>query len=174
MILTFQGIRPVFNDTNFIAPSADVIGDVVLGEYTSVWFNTTIRGDVNTIRIGRECNVQDNSVIHVTGGTGPVVIGDRVTIGHSAIVHGCTVENNVLIGMGATILDQAVIGSGSIVGANALVTSRVQIPPGSLVLGAPAKVIRSLTEEEIASIGIFADKYLKNGAIYQSDQVREV
>lgn len=167
MILAFKGVKPIYDDSNYIAPSADVIGDVVLGPYTSVWFNTTIRGDINTIRIGRECNVQDNSVIHVTGETGPVVVGDRVTIGHSAIVHGCTIEDNVLIGMGSTILDNAVIGEGSIVGANALVTSRTQIPPGSLVLGSPAKVVRKLTEEEITSIGYFADNYLKNSAAYK-------
>ena len=168
MILTFKGITPTYDDTNFIAHSADVIGDVVLGPYTSVWFNTTIRGDINTIRIGRECNVQDNSVIHVTSGTGPVVVGDRVTIGHSAIVHGCTIEDNVLIGMGATILDNATIGAGSIVGANALVTSRTQIPPESLVLGAPAKVVRKLTKEEVTSIGYYADNYLKNSEAYKT------
>ena len=167
MIITFNGVIPQYNESNFIAPSADVIGDVVLGEFTSVWFNTTIRGDINTIRIGRECNVQDNAVIHVTSGTGPVVVGNRVTIGHSAIVHGCTVEDNVLIGMGATILDNAVIGEGSIVGANALVTSRTHIPPASLVLGSPAKVVRKLTDEEIISIGYYADNYLKNSSVYK-------
>lgn len=161
-----MGLIP--RSTRQISPSADVIGDVELGEYTSIWFNTTLRGDINTIRIGRECNVQDNSVIHVTAETGPVVIGNRVTIGHSAIVHGCTIEDNVLIGMGATLLDNAVIGEGSIIGANALVTSRTQIPPASLVLGSPAKVIRKLTDEEVESIGYYADSYLKNSATYKA------
>ena len=167
MIHAFRNITPTFDETNFIAPSADIIGDVVLGSYSSVWFNTTIRGDINTIRIGRESNVQDNAVIHVTGGTGPVVIGDRVTIGHSAIVHGCTLEDDVLIGMGAVVLDNALIGTNSIVGASALVTARTIVPPRSLVLGAPAKVIRSLTDEEVTSIGKYADNYLRTSALYR-------
>ena len=167
MILSFQGVSPIFNQTNFVAHSADVIGNVTLGIYTSIWFNATVRGDINTIRIGKETNVQDNAVIHVTGGTGPVVIGDRVTIGHGAIVHGCLVEDNVLIGMGAVILDNAVIGEGSIVGANALVTARTIVPPRSLVLGSPAKVVRKLSDDEVNSIGKYADNYLKNSAIYR-------
>ncbi len=167
MIYTLNGITPEYDDTNFIAPSADVIGDVKIGAYTSVWFNVTIRGDIHKIRIGSETNIQDNSVVHVTGETGPVSIGDRVTIGHSAIVHACTIEDNVLIGMGAIILDNAIIGSGSIVGAGALVTSRTIIPPGSMVLGTPAKVVRSLKENEIASIGQYADNYLKNSEYYR-------
>ena len=167
MIIPYKGITPTYDKTNFIAHSADIIGDVVLGPYTSVWFNVTIRGDINTIRIGSECNVQDNAVIHVTSETGPVVVGNRVTIGHSAIVHACTIEDNVLIGMGATILDNAVIGEGSIIGANALVTSWTQIPPESLVLGSPAKVVRKLTPEEVTSIGYYADNYLTNSAVYK-------
>ena len=167
MILPFKGVVPVYNKTNFIAHSADVIGHVELGEYTSIWFNTTVRGDINTIKIGKESNVQDNAVIHVTGGTGPVVIGDRVTVGHSAIVHGCTIEDNVLVGMGAIVLDNAVVGKGSIVGANALITARTIIPAGSLVLGSPAKVVRSLSDEEVASIGKYADNYIQNSAIYK-------
>ena len=113
---------------------------------------------------------RDNSVIHVTSGTGPVVVGDRVTIGHSAIVHGCTVEDNVLIGMGAILLDNAVIGTGSIIGANALVTARTVIPPNSLVLGSPAKVVRRLSEEEVTSIGYYADNYLKNSAAFKAER----
>ena len=169
MIYTFKGMHPSFDESNFIAPSADIIGDVVLGSRTSVWFNVTIRGDIHRIRIGRETNIQDNAVVHVTNETGPATIGDRVTIGHSAIVHACTIEDNVLIGMGAIILDNAVVGTGSIVGAGALVTSRTIIPPGSMVLGTPAKVVRALSEEEIAAIGEFADNYLQNSADFLAD-----
>lgn len=142
-----------------------------MGPFTSVWFNVTIRGDIHSIRIGRECNVQDNTVIHVTGGTGPVHIQDRVTIGHGAIVHACTIERNVLIGMGAVILDNAVIGHSSIVGASALVTARTVVPPRSLVLGAPAKVVRELTDEEVWSINRYADNYLRNSAAYKMDRL---
>ena len=166
MIYTFNGIEPTYDSTNFIAPSADVIGDVMLGAKTSVWFNATIRGDIHRIRIGEETNIQDNAVVHVTGETGPAIIGNRVTIGHGAIVHACTIEDNVLVGMGAIVLDNAVIGSGSIVGAGALVTSRTIVPPGSMVLGSPARVVRELSEEEVASIGLFADNYLKNSRAF--------
>ncbi len=174
MLHAFNGIVPTIDRTTFLAPSADVIGDVVLGARSSVWFNATIRGDVNWIRIGEETNVQDNAVVHVTGGSGPTTIGDRVTIGHSAIVHGCTVEDRVLIGMGAIILDQAVIGTGSIVGAGALVTGRTVVPAGSLVLGSPARVVRPLTDEERASIDVFADKYLRNCEAYRGEEFRPV
>ena len=163
---------PSVDETNFVAPSADVIGDVKLGSRTSVWFNATIRGDIHWIRIGAESNVQDNAVIHVTTETGPTRIGNRVTIGHSAVVHGCTIEDNVLIGMGAIILDNAVIGKNSVVGAGALVTARTIIPPGSMVLGSPAKVVRSLTDDEVNGIGNFADNYLNNSAIYLSEAER--
>ncbi len=166
MIHSFNGVLPSVNETNFVAPSADVIGDVTLGTRTSVWFNATIRGDIHWIRIGDESNVQDNAVIHVTSTTGPTQIGNRVTIGHSAVVHGCTIEDNVLIGMGAIILDNAVIGRDSVVGAGALVTARTIIPPGSMVLGSPAKVVRSLTEDEIKGIGKYADNYLRNSRVY--------
>jgi carbonic anhydrase/acetyltransferase-like protein (isoleucine patch superfamily) len=169
MIHSFRGTMPSLDETNFIASSADVIGDVSLGAYTSIWYNATVRGDIHWIRIGRESNIQDNAVIHVTSGTGPASIGDRVTIGHSAVVHACTVENNVLIGMGAIVLDNAVIGRDSVVGAGALITARTVIPPRSMVIGSPAKVIRSLTDEEVTGIGKYADNYLKNSAIYREE-----
>ncbi len=172
MIYTFKGITPVYDDTNFIAPSADVIGDVELGAHTSVWFNATIRGDIHSIRIGRESNIQDNAVVHITRKTGPVSIGNRVTVGHSAVVHACTIEDNVLIGMGAIILDNAFIGANSIVGAGALVTARTIVPPGSMVLGSPAKVVRPLKPEEIASIGKYADNYINNGKDFSSAEFR--
>ena len=171
MIHPFLGSHPQHDASNFIAPSADVIGDVRLGRGASVWFNATVRGDVNWIEIGEASNVQDGAVVHVTGGTSPTRIGARVTVGHSAVVHGCTIEDDVLIGMGAVILDEAVIGRESIVGARALVTSRVQIPPRSLVLGAPAKAVRALTDEEVARIGRYAERYLQLGAIYRGAEM---
>ena len=173
MIRPFLNVHPVYDFSNFIAPSADVIGDVTLGKNSSVWYNVTIRGDVNWIKIGENSNVQDNSVVHVTHGTAPTEIGNYVTIGHGAIIHGCTIKDNVLIGMGAVILDHAVIGEGSIVGAKALVTSGTVIPPRSLVLGLPARVVRTLTDEEVASIRQNAENYVRYSAIYLEQEVPE-
>ena len=173
MVHPFLDVRPQYNDSNFIAPSADVIGDVRLGPEASVWFNATVRGDVNWIEIGEGSNVQDGAVVHVTGGTAPTRIGPRVTVGHGAIVHGCTVEADVLVGMGAVILDHAVIGEGSIVGARALVTGRVRIPPRSLVLGTPAEVVRTLSDEEVEGIGRYAARYRQLGAIYRGAETPE-
>jgi carbonic anhydrase/acetyltransferase-like protein (isoleucine patch superfamily) len=167
MVHPFRGIVPSLDASVFLAPSAEIVGDVVIGARSSVWFNATVRGDVHWIRIGEETNIQDNAVVHVTGGTGPATIGNRVTVGHSAVVHACTIEDRVLIGMGAIVLDQAVIGTGSIVGAGALVTGRTAVPPGSLVYGNPARVIRPLTDEERASIDIYSDKYLRTVAAYR-------
>ncbi len=167
MIRSFLGVTPVFDDTNFIAPSAEVIGDVTLGEGASIWFNATVRGDVNWIRIGAASNIQDNAVVHVTKGVAPTRIGEGVTVGHSAVVHGCTVEDNVLVGMGAVLLDHCVIGRDSIVGARALVTQGTHIPPRSLVLGSPARVVRALTDEEVEQIRTYARNYLQYSAIYR-------
>ena len=166
MIREFIGKTPLLEGKNFVADSADVIGDVRLGPQSSVWFNVTIRGDVNRIRIGSRSNVQDNSCIHVTHETAPTVIGDEVTIGHSAIIHGCRIRDRVLIGMGAIVLDHADIGSDSIVGAGALVTSRTVVPPRSMVLGSPARVVRELTDVEIASIRSYAANYVRYSAVY--------
>lgn len=173
MIRPFLNAYPRFDDTNFIAPSAEVIGDVTLGRNASIWYHVTIRGDVNWIRIGEASNVQDNSVVHVTHGTAPTEIGDYVTIGHGAIVHGCTIENVVLIGMGAVILDHAVIGEGSIVGAKALVTGGTKIPPRSLVMGVPARVVRQLTDEEVVSVRQNAENYIRYSQIYLEREVPE-
>lgn len=166
MIRAFLDALPRYDESNFIAPSAEVIGDVALGQQSSIWFNATVRGDVNWIRIGVASNVQDNAVIHVTNGKAPTRIGDGVTIGHSALVHGCTIESNVLIGMGATILDHAVVGSDSIVGAKALVTQGFEVPPRSLVLGIPGRVVRELSEEEVARIREYSENYVRYSAIY--------
>ena len=166
MIQDFIGQFPQFDDSNFIAETAAVIGDVHLGKDVSIWFGASLRGDVNRIRIGERSNIQDNAVVHVTHHTAPTTIGKGVTVGHSAIVHGCTIEDDVLVGMGAIILDKAVIGERSIIGAGALVTGGVNIPPGSLVLGSPAKAVRPLTPEEIESIYEYSKNYVSYKNIY--------
>lgn len=166
MIRDFIGRSPRLDESNFVADTAAVIGDVHLGRDASVWFSATIRGDVHRIRIGARSNVQDNAVVHVTHHTAPTTIGKNVTIGHSAVVHGCTIRDRVLVGMGAIILDHADIGSDSIIGAGALITGGKKIPPRSLVLGSPAKVVRELTEEEIASIMDYANNYVRYKNVY--------
>ena len=171
MVESFLGKSPQYDSSNFIADTAVVIGDVELGREASIWHHCTLRGDVNYIRIGEASNVQDNSVVHVTHGTAPTDIGARVTIGHGAIIHGCTIENEVLVGMGATILDHATIGKHSIIGAKALVTKDADIPPRSLVLGQPAKVVRELTDDEVESIQDGADNYLRYSAVHDGREV---
>ena len=164
MIRSYKGIWPTIPDSCYVDESAQVIGDVELGENASIWMNAVVRGDVNYIRIGANSNIQDNSVMHGMLNQWPVVVGDWVTVGHSAIVHACKVGNEVLVGMGAVILDGAVVGKQSIIGAKALVTQGAKIPPGSLVLGAPAKVVRKLSKEERAGLKWWAQKYVDNSA----------
>jgi carbonic anhydrase/acetyltransferase-like protein (isoleucine patch superfamily) len=147
-LLPYKNTFPRLGDDVFIAPGAWLIGDVVIGNGSSVWFNTLVRGDMHFIRIGAETNIQDNSTLHVTGDKFPLVIGDRVTVGHRAIVHGCVVEDDCMIGMGSIVMDGAKIGAGSLVGAGAVVTPGTVVPPGSLVLGTPAKVARPVNDRE--------------------------
>jgi carbonic anhydrase/acetyltransferase-like protein (isoleucine patch superfamily) len=144
----YCGIRPVLGNDVFLADSATVIGDVVLGDQASVWYSVVIRGDVFPIRIGARTNIQDGTVIHITNGKSATTIGDDVTVGHMALLHGCTVKDRTLIGMGAVVLDDAVVGEESIVAAGALVPPRMVVPPRSLVMGRPAKVARALTEKD--------------------------
>ena len=153
--------KPVLGKGVFIAPTAVVLGDVTTGEDTSFWFQTVVRGDVNRIRIGTGTNIQDGSVLHVTTDRFPLTIGDRVSVGHGAIVHGCTIEEDCLIGIGARILDGAIIGAGSIVGAGALVTEGQVVPAGYLVMGVPAKVVRLVSDEEKDRILHTAKHYIK-------------
>jgi gamma-carbonic anhydrase len=148
MIAECFGKTPRIPATAWIAPSADVLGDVELGEYSNIWFQAVVRGDVHWIKIGAHTNVQDGSVLHVTNGRFPLSIGARVTIGHKALLHGCTVEDDCLIGMGAILLDGVVVGAGSVVAAGALLPPGKKYPPGSLILGAPAKAVRQLSERE--------------------------
>ncbi|MBM3835086.1 MAG: gamma carbonic anhydrase family protein [Verrucomicrobia bacterium] len=160
---TFLQRRPVIGQSVYIARGAVVLGDVTLGDHSSVWYNAVIRGDINRIVVGHHSNIQDNAVLHLADEF-PCLVGNFVTVGHSAIVHACTVGDECLIGMGATVLDGAEIGDQSIIGANALVTQGTQVPPGSLVLGTPAKVVRQLTTEERQSIKTWAEKYVVNAA----------
>jgi carbonic anhydrase/acetyltransferase-like protein (isoleucine patch superfamily) len=160
MIRSFRGRSPALDPSVYVADGAEVIGDVVIGPRSSIWFGVVVRGDIDSIRIGAETNVQDLTVIHVTGGTHPTVIGDRVTIGHRAILHGCTVEDGCLIGMGAIVLDGAVIGAGAMVGAGALVTPGTRVPPDTLVVGAPARVARRLTDADRAMITRGTERYV--------------
>jgi carbonic anhydrase/acetyltransferase-like protein (isoleucine patch superfamily) len=153
--------RPQLAEGVYLASTAVVLGDVTIGPGSSVWYNAVLRGDINRIVVGANSNIQDNAVVHLADEF-PCIIGDWVTVGHSAIVHACTVENECLIGMGATILDGAVVGEQCIIGANALVTQGMIIPPGSMVLGSPAKVKRPLTSEERASLKGWAEKYVMN------------
>lgn len=155
--------KPVLGEGVYVAEGAVVVGDVTLGDYSSVWYNAVLRGDINRIIVGHHTNIQDNAVLHLERDL-PCVVGDYVTIGHTAIVHACTVGNETLIGMGATILDGAKIGSQCLIGAKALVTKGAEIPEGSLVLGAPAKVVRALTVEERAGLRESAERYALNAA----------
>ncbi|MEI7733230.1 MAG: gamma carbonic anhydrase family protein [Verrucomicrobiota bacterium] len=159
----FLRTQPKLGKGAYIAAGAVVVGDVTLGDHASIWYNAVLRGDINRIVVGDYSNVQDNTVLHLADEFG-CIIGKYVTIGHSAIVHACVVEDECLIGMGATILDGAVIGAQSIVGAKALVTQGTKIPPGSLVLGSPAKVVRPLTLKERRGLKYWAKKYAKNSA----------
>ena len=160
MLRPFRSILPTVHPTAYIDQSAQVIGDVEIGEASSVWMNVVIRGDVNTIRIGDRTNIQDGTVIHVMRGTHPTRIGDDVTVGHAAILHGCTIHDRVLIGMGAMLLNGADIGEDSIVAAGTLVPERKAFPARSLLMGRPATLKRELTEEEVASIRDYAERYV--------------
>ena len=162
--------QPVVGPGVYIAKTAVVLGDVTLGAHSSVWYNAVLRGDINHIVVGDYSNIQDNAVLHLADDY-PCLIGRYVTVGHSAIVHACTVEDECLIGMGATVLDGAVIGTQSIVGANALVTQGTIIPPGSMVLGSPAKVVRSLSPDDRALLRTWADKYVANAAYCLKNEI---
>ena len=155
--------KPKVSPGAYIASTAAVIGDVTLGRCASVWYGAVLRGDINRIVVGHHSNVQDNAVLHLADKL-PCILGNWVTVGHGAVIHACTVGDQCLVGMGAVILDGAVIGKESIVGAKALVTQGAKIPPGSLVLGAPAKVVRKLTKEERAGLRWWAQKYVDNAA----------
>lgn len=160
MILTFKDKKPDYQKAAFIAPNAAVVGDVILEEGSSVWFAASLRADFDSIHIGKNTNIQDGAVIHVDE-SAPASIGENVTVGHNAVLHGCTVQDNCLIGMGAVVLNRAVIGKGSVVGAGSLVTENKEFPPGSLIIGSPAKAIRQIRDEDKVRILNNARLYYK-------------
>ena len=160
MLRPYRGTSPRVHPTAFVDDSAQVIGDVEIGEESSVWMCSVIRGDVHWIKVGKRTSIQDGSVVHAMTGTHPTSIGDNVTVGHAAVVHGCTIENQCLIGMGAILLNGAHVGAGSIVAAGTLITEGMKVPPKSLVMGSPGKVKRLLTQAEVAEIQMYADRYV--------------
>jgi carbonic anhydrase/acetyltransferase-like protein (isoleucine patch superfamily) len=169
MIRTFQGIQPTIPASAYVDPSAQVIGDVILGENASIWMNAVLRGDVHSIRIGAGSNIQDCAVLHGMKHLYPVIVGERCTIGHNATVHGCILEDDVLIGIGAIVLNAAHIGAGSIVAAGAVIPEHTIIPPRSLVAGVPGKVRRALTDADLALIRTYATNYLGYTKVYLSE-----
>ena len=168
-IRPYQGKLPEIAKSAYIDPAAIIIGDVKIGEDSSIWPLTVVRGDVHYIRIGKRSNVQDNSVLHVMRDTNPLVLGDNVTVGHSVTLHGCTIESRCLIGMGSIILNGVVIGTGSIVAAGTLIPERTVIPAGSLVMGSPGKVCRALTDDDQKSIDRYAQNYFEYKEIYKAE-----
>lgn len=168
MILSYKGAEPKIGKKVFLAPNSTLIGDVEIGEDSSIWFGAVVRGDVHYIKIGSRVSIQDNSVVHVThfkkedrSDGSPTIIGDDVTVGHNVILHGCTIEEACLIGMGAVIIDGVVIGKESIVGAGAVVTKNKVFPPRSLILGSPAKAVRTLSDKEVDELYASAQRYVE-------------
>ena len=169
MIRTHKGTTPTVDASAFVDASAQVIGDVHLGAESSVWMNVVIRGDVDRIRIGRRSNIQDLAMVHVMRDAHPTTIGDEVTVGHSACLHGCTIEDRVLVGMGAMLLNGVHVGADSIIAAGSLLTEGTRIPPRSLVMGRPGTVRRALSDEEVAEIRGYANSYVAYRLDYMQD-----
>jgi len=160
MIRSFGGVHPQIPDSAYVDPSAQIIGDVQLGEQSSVWCNAVLRGDMYYIRVGNRSNIQDNCVVHTRTGEKPTILEDEVTVGHSVTLHGCYIEQGSLIGIGSIVLDDARVGARSLVAAGSLITPGTIIPPQSLVMGSPARVKRGLTEEEAAGLSLFWQNYV--------------
>lgn len=173
-IYEHNGIAPRLGARVYIAPNATVIGDCVLGDDASIWFGAVLRGDVFPIRIGARSNIQDNAVVHITANTHATTLGDEVTVGHGAIIHGCTVGNRVLIGMGSIVLDGAVVGDESLIGAGALVTPNTVIPPRSLAVGQPARVVRKLSDEDVLRIAESSAVYVQYAASFVASSFRQI
>ena len=167
-LITYDGFTPKIHPSAFLTEGVRVIGDVEIGAYTSVWYNAVIRGDVNYIRIGNRTNIQDLSMLHVTNDCCPLIIGNSVTVGHSVSLHGATIKDNVLIGIGANILDRAIINSNSLIAAGTLIRERFEVPEGVLVAGVPGKIIRDLIPEEIERITETSNFYVKYLSSYRS------
>ncbi|MGA9290202.1 MAG: gamma carbonic anhydrase family protein [Anaerobacillus sp.] len=162
MLFSYNGLEPNLASDVYVAPGAKIIGDVTIGEESTVWFNAVLRGDEAPIKIGNGCNIQDNCTCHLFEGS-PLLLEDEVSVGHNAILHGCTIRKGALIGMGAIVLDGAEIGEGSLIGANTLIPSGKKIPPNSMVLGSPGKVIRELTEKDRELINLTIETYKTKG-----------
>ncbi len=173
MIYSYKDTTPQIPDSVFVAPNATIVGDVEIGKDSGIWFNSVIRGDVNEIRIGAKTNIQDGSILHVTLKKWPLYIGNNVTIGHGVILHGCTVSDNCLIGMGATVLDGARIGEFCLIAAGSLVLEGTKIPKQSLVAGVPAIVKRTLSDEEVEKIKASAARYVNYKNSYQQGESQE-
>ena len=172
VILPVKGVLPIFGNNCFIAPNATIAGDVVMGDDCSVWFNAVLRGDVNIIRMGNKVNVQDGAVIHCTYEKAATIIGNNVSIGHNAIVHGCVIEDNVLVGMGAIVMDNARIGTNSIIAAGAVVLENTQIEPGSIYAGVPAKKVKDTSPEMISGeINRIADNYVMYSSWFKEGEM---
>ncbi|MDL2306853.1 gamma carbonic anhydrase family protein [Desulfovibrio sp. OttesenSCG-928-C06] len=165
MIITYKNFTPQISSSTFVAPNTIIIGNCTFAENTSVWFGTTIRADCDAIKIGRNSNIQENCVLHVDDGE-PIIMGENVTVGHGAILHGCTIGNNSLIGIGATVLGRAVIGNNVIIGAGALVPPGKVIPDNSLVMGIPSTIVRKLSEEDLKIVTASAEHYVEKSAEY--------
>jgi gamma-carbonic anhydrase len=170
MIRAYRGVMPRIANSAYIDFSAQITGDVVVGERSSVWLNVSIRGDVNYIRIGDETSVQDNVVMHVDHGRYPCIVGNRVTVGHAVVLHGCEVEAGALIGIGAIVLNGAKIGAGAVIAAGALVTEGMEVPAGMLAMGTPAKIRREVSPEEEERFRNNCDKYVEITGIYKEEQ----
>ncbi len=171
MLLSYKGRAPQIDPTAFIQPSAQIVGDVIIGAQSSVWFNVVIRGDVNHIRIGARTNVQDNATVHVTRERWPTILGDDITIAHGVILHGCRIADRCLIGIGAIVMDGVEIAEDCLIAAGSLVTPGTKIPAGQLVLGSPGKVVRPLRDEELAHLKQSAANYVEYADTYRGAQL---
>jgi carbonic anhydrase/acetyltransferase-like protein (isoleucine patch superfamily) len=160
VIRAFRNTKPLIDASAYVDESAQVIGDVAIGPESSVWMNVVIRGDVNTIRIGSRSNIQDLTMVHVMRGTHPTAIGNEVTVGHSAVIHGCTIEDRVLVGIAAVLLNGVKVGHDSVIAAGSLLPEGMEVPPRTMVMGRPARIKRDLTEQEVAEIRWYADNYV--------------
>ena len=170
MYLSFKGIGPTIDPTAYVAPGAVIIGDVVIGAESSIWFGTIVRADIHYIRIGTQTNIQDQCMLHVTGGSFPLQVGSRITVGHRAIVHGCTVEDGCLIGMGAVLLDGCHIGEEAVIAAGSVVPEGAKIPPRTLAMGVPASPRREVAEKELSRARAAVTDYLELAAIYRRER----
>jgi carbonic anhydrase/acetyltransferase-like protein (isoleucine patch superfamily) len=173
LIRTYRGHVPQIAPSAYVDPQAVVIGDVVIGEHTSIWPCTVIRGDVHSIRIGARCSIQDGSVLHVQHDEYPLTLGDSITVGHNVILHGCTIESRCLIGMGSIILNGAKVGAGSIIAAGALVPERMEVPAGSLVMGQPGKIRRSTTPADLDAIERNAARYVEYAEMHKAEVAKQ-